>query len=229
MLLYYITDRSQFPGGESARRRALLDKITAAAQAGVDYIQLREKDLSTRELQLLAVEAVALIREQQRGANSKQRTATCLLINSRSDIALAACAGGVHLRSDDISASTVRCIWKEALTSDSRLEANSPVIAVSCHSPSEVSQAEKEGADFAVFAPVFEKKTAPLTRPQGLTALGEACKATIPVLALGGITLQNASSCIEAGAAGVAGIRLFQENRIAEVVRSLRALTMRQI
>jgi thiamine-phosphate pyrophosphorylase len=82
-------------------------------------------------------------------------------------------------------------------------------------------QAETDGADLAVFAPVFEKKDAPGARPTGLTQLQEACRAKIPVLALGGVTLPNAPSCLAAGAAGIAGIRLFQENEIAQVVETL--------
>jgi len=80
-------------------------------------------------------------------------------------------------------------------------------------------QAADAGASFAVFAPVFEKKDA---RPTGLNLLRESCQTSIPVLALGGVTLSTAQSCLEAGAAGIAAIRLFQENDIAEVVRSLR-------
>src|SRR5213595_110766 len=95
-LLYYITDRMQFPGDESSRRKQLLAKIAEAARCGVDFIQLREKDLSTRELELLAREAICVVRE-----NSQSNTQ--LLINSRTDIALAVGLNGVHLRSDDIS------------------------------------------------------------------------------------------------------------------------------
>jgi thiamine-phosphate pyrophosphorylase len=86
----------------------------------------------------------------------------------------------------------------------------------------EVQQAEIAGADVAVFAPVFEKKDAPEAHPAGLDALRQACRFNIPVLALGGIHLENAQSCMEAGAAGIAAIRLFQENDIADVVRSMR-------
>lgn len=82
-----------------------------------------------------------------------------------------------------------------------------------------------EGADFAVFAPVFEKKDDSHARPAGLDALRQACREKIPVLALGGITVGNACACREAGAAGVAGIRLFQENDVAQVVHALRHLT----
>jgi thiamine-phosphate pyrophosphorylase len=218
-LLYYITDRSQFPGGEPARRRALLDKIAEAAHAGVDYIQLREKDLNTRDLEHLARECALKI-QGLRTENRELRTA--LLINSRTDIALATGADGVHLRSDDISPSDVRRAVCQ--TGHRPRTTDHFLVAVSCHSASDVRRAASEGADFAVFAPVFEKKAAPGTHPQGLAALAEACKATIPVLALGGVSLENAQSCLAAGAAGLAGIRLFQENKISEVVRALRAL-----
>ena len=75
-LLYYITDRSQFRGDEHARRRALLAKIAEAASVGVNYIQLREKDLSTRELETLAREAVAAVRNSTplRTENRELRT-----------------------------------------------------------------------------------------------------------------------------------------------------------
>ncbi|MFZ3266291.1 MAG: thiamine phosphate synthase [Terriglobales bacterium] len=219
-LVYYITDRRQFPGDESARRRILLDKIAEASRAGVDYIQLREKDLSARALERLALEGVQII--QQMRTNSERRTH--LLINSRTDVALAAGADGVHLRSDDIPVSLVRSIWAEVRAQGSRTEVQSPLIAVSCHSKTDVERAESEGADFAVFAPVFEKKDAPEIQPKSWAELREACSAKIPVLALGGVTLANAAPCLAAGAAGIAGIRLFQENRIEEVIRALRRI-----
>jgi thiamine-phosphate pyrophosphorylase len=97
-------------------------------------------------------------------------------------------------------------------------------VGVSCHTPAEVAKAAAQGADFAVFGPVFEKKSA---QPSGLDALREACRERIPVLALGGITLENAESCVRSGAAGIAGIRLFQENAISDVVGRLRKTTER--
>jgi thiamine-phosphate pyrophosphorylase len=215
-LLYYITDRSQFHGDEPARRRALLAKIAEAVQEGVDYIQLREKDLTARELEVLAREAVAIIRENPLTANHQSRTAR-LLINSRTDIALAVGADGVHLPSDDISPSEVRQIWSKCGAGAPARER--PVITWSRHTRENVLRAELEGADFAVFAPVFEKKGAV---PAGLVALREACRAKIPVLALGGVTLENAPACLDAGAAGIAAIRVFQENKIEDVVRALR-------
>jgi thiamine-phosphate pyrophosphorylase len=220
-LLYYITDRTQFPGDETVRRRALLTKIAEATRAGVDYIQLREKDLSTRELEQLAREAVHMIQEL-RTENLELRTV--LLINSRTDVAIAVGADGVHLRSDDIPAFAARDVWTQALARDSQPPARSPLIAVSCHTQAEVLCAHSQGADFAVFAPVFEKRDRSGTEPAGLAALREACQARIPVLALGGVTLANAASCLQAGAAGVAAIRLFQENKIEDIVRALRAL-----
>jgi thiamine-phosphate pyrophosphorylase len=268
-LLYYITDRSQFRCDECARRRDLLGKIAEAARAGVDYIQLREKDLSTRELEMLAREVVAIVRENS--------SLTRLLINSRTDVALAAGADGVHLRADDVGPREVRQVLEAgdpqrlkpaffsaaggtlrlrsgqafevvpfpkparmesvsatcescALPETMEASAHRPLatdhflVAASCHSNEDVIRADSEGADFAVFAPVFGKNNAPGRQPTGLAALHEACRAKIPVLALGGVTMGNAASCLDAGAAGVAGIRLFQENKIEDVVRALRAL-----
>jgi len=218
-LLYYITDRTQFPGDEFARRKALLQKIAEAVRAGVDYIQLREKDLSARELELLAREAVHIAAETRALATSDQRPATRLLINSRTDVALAAGADGVHLRSDDVSPGEVRRIWTLCGAGAGRRE--TPVITVACHSRADVVRAASGGADFAIYAPVFEKKGA---SPAGLAALNEASQAGISVLALGGVTAGNAGACLRAGAAGIAGIRLFQENEIEEVARGLRGI-----
>ena len=220
-LLYYITDRTQFPGDEPTRRRVLLAKIAEATCAGVDFIQLREKNLSTRDLEQLAHEAAHIVQEL-RTQNRELRT--CLLINSRTDVGLAASLDGVHLRSDDIPAFEARNVWTQALARSSQPAARSPSIAVSCHTQAEVLRAQSQGADFAVFAPVFEKRERPGTEPTGLAALREACQGNIPVLALGGVNLDNAASCLQVGAAGIAAIRLFQENKIEDIVRTLRAL-----
>jgi thiamine-phosphate pyrophosphorylase len=222
-LLYYITDRTAFAADEPTRRRRLLETIAEAVHAGVDYIQLREKDLPTRELESLAGEVMSVI-FQLRTENRELRTS--LLINSRTDVALAVGADGVHLRSDDISPHEVKEIWRRCGADMPRAAAGvprrDPLIGVSCHSPQEVSSAAAAGASFAVFAPVFEKKAfgqkAAEKKPDGLAALHEACRASIPVLALGGVTLTNIRSCLEAGASGIAAIRLFQENEIERVV-----------
>lgn len=198
MLLHYITDRTQFPGDEAERRRRLQEKIAEAARCSVDYIQLREKDLSARELETLARQAAQIVRNETR-----------LLINSRTDIAFAVGAAGVHLRSDDSSPSEVRKIWQQcgAETPSTSLRAGpacetsypNPTVSVSCHSSDEVGNAARDKADFAVFAPVFEKHAAPEAEPAGLEALRLACRHGIPVFALGGITLQNARQCLSAG------------------------------
>ena len=230
-ILCYITDRKAFGGDESARRGRLLEKIAEAARAAVAYIQLRERDLSARELEWLAQEAIRIIRDESRLRTDKSDLSngdvnprTILLINSRTDIALAVNADGVQLRSDDVFPSNVRKIWScGAGASAGESHRSEPIIGVSCHSPSDAAAAAANGANFAVFGPVFEKNDAPGSLPAGLETLREACRADIPVLALGGITLNNARSCLDAGAAGIAAIRLFQENEIAEVVRILRS------
>ncbi len=225
MLLYYITDRSQFPGAEAERRSRLLEKIAEAARAGIDFIQLREKDLCARDLESLAREAVGLCRETR---NEERKV--CLLINHRGDVALAVGAAGVHLRSDDISAADARAL----LSRNPQLATRNFLVAVSCHTAAEIALAESQGADFAVFAPVFEKSG---RKGAGLEALRQACARAVapdvkveaglihsmPVLALGGVTLENAGACLDAGAAGIAAIRLFQENDVAQVVARLRA------
>jgi thiamine-phosphate pyrophosphorylase len=221
-VLYYITDRTAFAPDEPARRRRLLEKIAEAARAGIDYIQLREKDLPTRELESLAHEVMNII-FQLRTDNPELRTH--LLINSRTDVALAAGADGVHLRSDDISPQEVKEIWRKCGADRPRatvgLSRRDPLVGVSCHSSQEVIRAAAAGATFAVFGPVFGKKAldrkSVTKKIDGIATLQEACRANIPVLALGGVTLTNARSCLEAGAAGIAAIRLFQENEIGRV------------
>jgi thiamine-phosphate pyrophosphorylase len=198
-----------------------LEKIQEATRAGVNYIQLREKDLPTCDLESLAREAVRII-AQLRTENQELRTA--LLINSRTDVALAVGADGVHLRSDDVSPQEVRLVWQRQYEcgAGAPARANSPrdpLIGVSCHSLEEVAQASDSATTFAVFAPVFEKTG---SNPAGLSLLHKACAANIPVLALGGITLTNAPSCLEAGAAGIAAIRLFQDHNMADVLKQLR-------
>jgi thiamine-phosphate pyrophosphorylase len=222
VILYYITDRRQFPGSEAARRKLLLEKIEEAASCGVDFIQLREKDLAAGELEFLSRTAVRIVEGQSGG--------TRLLVNSRTDVALAAGAHGIHLRSHDISPGDVRALWANAACAGF---GRAPVIGVSCHSSESVRAAAGSGADFAVFAPVFEKLG---HRGSGLDAFCMACQpqpgpgkvegpgtSMLPVLALGGVTLENARQCLAAGAAGIAGIRIFQENSVRSIVEILRS------
>jgi thiamine-phosphate pyrophosphorylase len=181
-MLCYITDRHQFPGDEPTRRQALLAKVEEAAQCGVDYIQLREKDLSGRDLESLAREAVEIVHRSRSQAKS-HRPRSNLLINSRLDIALATGAQGIHLPADDISLAEVRKIWASASANAAS------IISVSCHSIADVEKAELQRADIALFAPVFEKQG---VRPSGLETLFRACQNKIPVLALGGVSFDNA-------------------------------------
>jgi thiamine-phosphate pyrophosphorylase len=220
MLLYYITDRKGLAGTDAQQRSRLLVRIGEAARAGVDYIQLREKDLAARDLERLACDAVQVVRDHSATAK--------LLINGRADVALAAGADGVHLPAGELDVPEVRALWMQA-------RERAPVIAVSAHTIEEVRTAADQGANFAVLAPIFEKAHTDV-RPIGIDALRAAGGSTPPgkaesapkhrfaVLALGGVTLANAEACLAAGAAGLAGIRLFQTGDVAETVRRLREL-----
>lgn len=219
LFLYYITDRKQLSSYPIESISLVLAKIRMAAAAGVDAIQLREKDLSARELVELGREAMRFVREAYSADPFKPRT--LLLINSRTDVAIACGADGVHLRSDDISASEARRVLLQAGISD-------PVVAASCHRFEEIELAEGHGADFAVFGPIFGKLG--IAQPTGIVELERICNRRrtanpkMPVLALGSISEQNAAECVRAGADGIAAIRLFQQGNVRETVSRLRKL-----
>lgn len=218
MFLYYITDRKQLSADPKKSMQLLLERIRFAAEAGVDAIQLREKDLSAREMTDLGSRALEIVNAAN--ANRKPETRTCLLINSRVDVAVACECDGVHLRSDDISAADARAVLIQA-------GIKQPLVGVSCHSVIEVEQAYGHGADFVVLGPVFAKSTT--EKPIGLAPISTVVnslgpRAALPALALGGVTLDNAAACMKAGAAGVAGIRLFQSGNVSGTVLRLRSL-----
>jgi thiamine-phosphate pyrophosphorylase len=176
-LRYFITD------GHS------LDAIARVLAAGIEWVQIREKHLSARDLSVLVRNVMRL--NNPHGSK--------ILVNDRADISVACGAHGVHLRSRSIAPAVIRKISPPDF-----------LIGVSCHSTGDVIQAEDEGADFVVFGPVFE--TPGKGASTGLRALAQAAHSvSIPVLALGGVTRDRIPDCLRLGAAGVAGIRIFQD------------------
>ncbi|MBB5345000.1 thiamine-phosphate pyrophosphorylase [Edaphobacter lichenicola] len=203
MLRYAITSRALYPGNEQEKQAALLHEASRWIDEGIDFIQLREKDLPAATLATLTrnlLENIALAASPTR-----------LLINSRPDIALATGAHGVHLTAspNELSPTQIRDLFLSA-------GRPKPLITLSCHSLTEVHRARREQADAILYAPVFEKHLADGQNlpGQGLDQLRAACIAatSIPIFALGAVTLQNTPECLAAGAAGVAGIRLFHRS-----------------
>jgi thiamine-phosphate pyrophosphorylase len=186
MIRHYITDRLALSPGQS-----LLDSIARNLRTGADQIQIREKDLSARDLHALVQAALALPNPRN----------IPILVNTRVDIAIAAGASGSHLPAGSPGPQSWRNLVPQGF-----------LIGVSCHTREEITTAEAEEADYVVFGPVFAplSKTSNLA-PRGLDGLAQAVKATrLPVFALGGITSENAPRCEAAGARGIAGISLFQ-------------------
>ena len=200
MRRYAITDRSLFPSNEEPgeyRLPKLVRQASLWVAEGVDYIQLREKDLPPATLVALARQILGAL----------GNTSTRLLINSRLDIAIAAHAHGVHLTSasGEITPAQVREVYAAA-------NLLTPVVSVSCHTLAEVEMARNE-ADLILFAPVFHKTVAGemVAAGAGLEGLRTACLAagSTPVYALGGVTVANVHECLRVGAGGIAGIHLF--------------------
>jgi thiamine-phosphate pyrophosphorylase len=206
-ILCYVTDRRAFEAApissqsapsdsESFRVQALRDCISRAAAAGTDWFQIREKDLDTRSL----LELVRFAVSQTRASSER------VLVNDRLDIALAADAAGVHLGEKSLPLEAV-AEWRRTT---GRLDFQ---IGVSCHSLESARAAERGGADYIFFGPIYATPSkAAFGAPQGIERLREVCASLeIPVLAIGGVNLENARACISAGAAGIAAIRLFQD------------------
>jgi thiamine-phosphate pyrophosphorylase len=197
-------------------------KMQSIASAGVDWVQIREKDLSARELATVTRELLQYIAQLSSGPG---RRPVRILINDRLDVAVAEGAAGVHLGEHSVSVSEA----KRFLHASSALQAHPGrfLVGASCHSLQAAQSAARDGADYIFFGPVFATPSkVPYGAPQGLDRLSEVCLAvSIPVLAIGGITLQNAPSCLAAGAAGIAAIRLFQDaTDPAELLTALRQL-----
>ena len=228
-LLCYVTDRRSLSAAQPAEMcKILLQDIAAAAVAGIDWIQLREKDLSGKECSALAREAMRLAtnsasRETARARKyavnvpprvaatatreaARPRVRTRILINDRLDVALAADAGGVHLGEQSLPPQEARRLVQSFQREDF-------LVGASCHSLEAAKAAERGAADYLFFGPVFATPSkASYGAPQGLARLREVCRAVaLPVLAIGGITLENAAACLSAGASGIAAIRLFQD------------------
>ncbi len=210
-ILCYLTDRRSLAG--EGKISNLIDTIRRAAAAGVDWIQVREKDLSAKELLQLTRAAIAETRHERSHGNR-------ILVNDRLDVAWVAGAGGVHLGEESLAVSTVKRLLASASWPEDFL------IGASCHSLEAAIAAERDGAHYVIFGPIFETPSkVAFGSPQGLERLEEVCRRLrIPVIAIGGITAANACECFAVGAAGIAAIRLFQgSGNLAEDVARIRA------
>lgn len=208
-ILCYVTDGASLGGDEAALSRM----IHTAIRAGVDWIQVREKTTPAQALLQLVRAAVA-----------QPERKTRILVNDRLDIAIAAGADGVHLSGSSLPvANVVEWLRKEA--AHLRV-AQDFLVGRSCHSLGEAQRAESQGASYIVFGPVFSTPSkVQYGAPQGVERLAEVCSAVhIPVLAIGGVTVETAAQCLRAGAAGIAAIRLFQKSSaVKEIVMELRS------
>jgi thiamine-phosphate pyrophosphorylase len=196
-----------------------LHKIEEAAAAGVDWIQIREKDLSGKDCAALTSEALERAARQSTSKEGRTR----ILVNDRLDVALAQGAGGVHLGESSLPVEEARKL------ADSRIRERDFLIGVSCHSLDAATAAAKDGAHYIFFGPVFATPSkAAYGAPQGLLGLAEVCRdVRLPVVAIGGVTVENAASCLSAGASGIAAIRLFQDaGDVKSLVKKLRRLAL---
>ena len=194
-ILYLITPGATAETTTPASKefQELLVQISAAVVAGIQLIQIREKKLTARVLFELTERAVEIAR----------KTSTRVLVNDRADVAAGAGADGVHLTMRSLDADIIRKTFSDDF-----------LIGASTHSIEEARHAHEHGADFAVFGPVFQTSTkAKYGSPVGIGALAEVSQALkpFPILALGGVSIENASECLRAGAAGLAGIGLFRD------------------
>ena len=204
-LLCYVTDRRILPAGPDAHTVALLgEKIQAVASAGVDWVQIREKDLCAKELAALLRNAAAAVRRRSECAHFAPAP-------TELDVALAERAGGIHLGEGSLPVREAKRLIDSVIKDETFR--HDFILGTSCHSLDGVKAAAEAGASCVFFGPVFATPSkAAYGEPQGLNRLRAACRgASIPVIAISGITIENAASCISVGASGIAAIRLFQD------------------
>jgi len=203
-VLCYVTDRHSLAAeGSADAGAALRRKIPAIMAAGIDCVQIREKDLTARQISDVARDALRAAAASTGTGHPTPR----IVINDRLDVALAEGADGVHLGETGLPVNDARVLI-ENWTAHRDF-----VVGVSCHSVEAVRTAASAGADYVFFGPVFATPSkAAFGSPQGVELLEEVSRSvSIPVIAIGGITLENAAKCFAAGAAGIAAIRLFQQ------------------
>lgn len=218
-LLCYVTDRHSLPNANSVDSiERLTRKIAEVSAAGVDWVQIREKDLTSLELASLTQKSMRVAAS----SSAKGSFATRVLVNDRLDVAIVERAGGVHLGENSLPIGAAKRLIRSTLPMHALGE--SFLAGVSCHSLEAAEVAQRDGADYIFFGPVFATQSKErFGPPQGAARLEQICRAvSIPVLAIGGIALENVAACLSAGAAGVAAIRLFQE---AADLDSLRRIT----
>jgi thiamine-phosphate pyrophosphorylase len=205
-IVCYVTDRGALDAADPVE--CVLERVRTAVAAGVDWVQIREKDLSGRELLGLARNSVDATNKLGRAGQAR------VVINDRLDVALASRAAGVHLGGGSVPATEV-VRWCRS--------GNAPpefLVGVSCHSIAEAREAESAGACYVFFGPIFDTPSKRSFGPaQGTARLAEVCQALrIPVIAIGGINEENGTECIRARAAGIAAVRFFQEPRGAHTL-----------
>jgi len=221
-IVCYVTDRKAL--AEDKSLPALLEVIRAAAAAGVDWVQIREKDLPARDLFTLVKEAVALASAHP---GSIRPLSIKVIVNDRLDVALAAGAAGVHLGHASAPAREV-VQWCRA--------GNAPadfLVGVSCHSLEGAQEAESAGATYTYFGPIYETPSKiPFGKPHGVEELAQvASTVTIPVIAIGGVNASNAAECLRTKAAGIAAIRMFQNSpdlaTVTETVQTIHKMRLK--
>jgi thiamine-phosphate pyrophosphorylase len=185
-LLTLVIDRN-------AARHPLERAVEAAVRGGVDWIQIRERELDSAQLLHWSAGLAAAARKGQSASGRE----VAIFVNRRVDIALATTADGVHLGFDALAPRDARALFD--------LAGRPATIGVSTHHPDEVRAAARDGADYAHLAPIFAPKSKRSSRPPlGTEALEEVRACGLPVLAQGGIDAPRCREVVAAGADGVA-------------------------